>query len=297
MKNTNSTEERRHLNGPDFIGIGAPRCGTTWLARTLAAQPSVFMPRMKELHYFDRSINYPSPNRLSGRCGYSQALRRGKEGKEARRFMVRALANSFLHHNEQSLSWFYRYFFNKINDSWYLSLFSEHPDKVRGEITPAYSMLTENDIQKVHRLLPKCKLIYMIRNPIEMAWSGLRRSGIHSKSENEIKCSLEAPAMALRTNYLETIRAWRKYYPSEKLLICFYDDLKERPDWLTRTICNYLNIEYDPSYSFSQKVNSSPEATLPDNTHALLAKHFRSSILQLSEEIGGHCKTWTKHLG
>jgi sulfotransferase family protein len=38
---------------PDFLVIGPPRCGTTWLAKALRSHPEVFMPARKELHFFD----------------------------------------------------------------------------------------------------------------------------------------------------------------------------------------------------------------------------------------------------
>lgn len=37
----------------DFIGIGAPICGTTWLYQNLRRHPSVWMAWIKEFHYFD----------------------------------------------------------------------------------------------------------------------------------------------------------------------------------------------------------------------------------------------------
>lgn len=37
----------------DFFGVGAPKCGTTWLASCLASHPDVFIPK-KEFKYFDR---------------------------------------------------------------------------------------------------------------------------------------------------------------------------------------------------------------------------------------------------
>jgi Sulfotransferase domain len=37
---------------PDFVIAGVPRCGTTTLAGHLRAQPQVFLPARKELHYF-----------------------------------------------------------------------------------------------------------------------------------------------------------------------------------------------------------------------------------------------------
>jgi hypothetical protein len=39
--------------GPDFIGIGAQRAGTSWLYNCLKEHPEIFMPR-KEVHYFDK---------------------------------------------------------------------------------------------------------------------------------------------------------------------------------------------------------------------------------------------------
>ena len=39
---------------PDFLGIGAQKAGTTWLALNLGVHPQVWLPPIKELHYFDR---------------------------------------------------------------------------------------------------------------------------------------------------------------------------------------------------------------------------------------------------
>ncbi len=39
---------------PNFLVIGAPRAGTSWIAKNLSAHPEVFIPRRQALHYFDR---------------------------------------------------------------------------------------------------------------------------------------------------------------------------------------------------------------------------------------------------
>ena len=44
---------------PDFLGIGVPKAGTTWLYENLMAHPGVFLPRKKEIHYFD--LNWFQP--------------------------------------------------------------------------------------------------------------------------------------------------------------------------------------------------------------------------------------------
>ena len=46
--------EARAFLGPDFLGIGAPRCGTTMLDRLLRTHPALSLPRYtKEVHFFD----------------------------------------------------------------------------------------------------------------------------------------------------------------------------------------------------------------------------------------------------
>lgn len=37
---------------PDFLGIGAQRCGTTWLYENLRSHPEIFMPETKEINFF-----------------------------------------------------------------------------------------------------------------------------------------------------------------------------------------------------------------------------------------------------
>jgi hypothetical protein len=51
----------------DFIGIGAARSGTSWVARCLREHPAIFLPERKELHFFnddrkyDRALSWLKP--------------------------------------------------------------------------------------------------------------------------------------------------------------------------------------------------------------------------------------------
>lgn len=38
---------------PSFIGVGAGKCGTSWLVEMLCQHPSIYVPEVKELHYFN----------------------------------------------------------------------------------------------------------------------------------------------------------------------------------------------------------------------------------------------------
>jgi hypothetical protein len=39
----------------DFLGIGAQKCGTTWLHRQMSRHPQIAFPKGKEMHYRDTS--------------------------------------------------------------------------------------------------------------------------------------------------------------------------------------------------------------------------------------------------
>ncbi len=44
--------DKGRLRLPEFLGIGAPKAGTTWLHHNLAAHPDLYLPDGKEMHYF-----------------------------------------------------------------------------------------------------------------------------------------------------------------------------------------------------------------------------------------------------
>ena len=146
---------------PHFVGIGAPRCGTTWIFKMLRMHPGVWMP-WKEIHYFD-SID---PDTNSGydirdrgfrlRAGWPAALRRlavssvpGAAAATRRWFPLRAM-------HAPGIGWTYRYFTGDASLAWYRGLFREGESAglTCGEITPAYCMLSPRAIAGFATALP-----------------------------------------------------------------------------------------------------------------------------------------------
>ncbi|ETX05430.1 MAG: hypothetical protein ETSY2_22955 [Candidatus Entotheonella gemina] len=62
---------------PTFIGIGAPKAGTTWLYRCLREHPDVFMALVKETRFFDYGT-------IDGRMAEYHAHFTGSHGYAAR---------------------------------------------------------------------------------------------------------------------------------------------------------------------------------------------------------------------
>ena len=60
----------------DFVGVGFPRCGTTWLGRCLSEHPGICFSHPKEAHYFDLDYHYEK-----GTPFYSQHFSHKTEGQ------------------------------------------------------------------------------------------------------------------------------------------------------------------------------------------------------------------------
>ena len=120
---------------PDFMGIGFQRCGTSWLDDQLRRHPSVWLPSIKELHYFDaRDPTRPIPSyryRTHVRWRvrqYATAVKAGLQGRQAR-----------IPTTASDLRWDLRYFTGRADDRWYASLFENAKARgsTVGEITPS----------------------------------------------------------------------------------------------------------------------------------------------------------------
>ena len=55
---------------------------------------------------------------------------------------------------------------------WCTQLFSNETC-INGDITPAYAFLPIDVIQEIYKIVPNLRLIYLIRNPIDRAWSSV----------------------------------------------------------------------------------------------------------------------------
>jgi hypothetical protein len=71
--------------------------------------------------------------------------------------------------SKKELHYFNKNYHRKLR--YYSSFFLEANNKVKGEITPAYSILPVNRIRSIRAIMPEVRLIFLMRDPIERAWS------------------------------------------------------------------------------------------------------------------------------
>ena len=285
---------------PHFLGIGAARAGTTWLSKNLGSHPEIWIPLIKELHYFTRSAKYEGPSQLIDANPFKRLFSQKKPYSKYRRVARRAIARNIARPSLRRLKWDANYLLRSPGDNWYKSLFVQGFGKVTGEITPRYSMLDEDDIQALKALIPQVKLIFIMRDPVERAWSLVK---FHAKRNNvpldslssaELQRRAFADVIVQQSDYEAILARWRAVFPKEQLLEIHYDEISERPDALMRRIQSFLGVtEYgltDPETQ--RKINGSFESTMPADLRAALVAHYRPMVERLSAAEGGYFTRW-----
>ncbi len=290
-------------DGPvDFLGIGAQKAGTTWLWEMLRRHPQIWMPPAKELHYFDRDQRYPSPSFLASDSRLDRLLGKGEPDRDFRRIARAQLRSWWQQRDWPALRWGLRYFFGGRDDHWYRSLFADAPPGTRrGEITPSYSILDDDDVARAARLFPALKIILLLRNPIERAWSQLRFEfgrGRFATLDDlpAVRDFLDAPAQVLRGDYLRTITIWERHFPASQMHISFYDDITGRPAEMLRDILLHLGADPDrlrlSEEDLSRRVLASREAPMPPAIRDFLKAKYQPQIRTLANRLGVLGERW-----
>ena len=263
--------------GPDFLVIGAQRAGTTWLHRVLRQHPALWLPPVKELHYFDRL----------------DIKRTILSPKERRRVGLKRLA---------SLDpWLINYWFRTRDDDWYASLFRGAQAKglIAGEITPAYATLGEDMLRRIQRMNDKMKLIFVMRDPVDRAWSAVNNAAKKgaadaSTVEKSIERARESGAVA-RSAYADTIKRLEAVFPASQIHYCFFDDLRDRPKALTADVLSFLGVEPVPAtpLHLPHAVNvAAGSRAVPLEFSREMAGDYLSMVQQLCRRFQGPPHKW-----
>lgn len=184
---------------------------------------------------------------------------------------------------------------------WYFGLYKDAEFfPARGDVSPG--ILTEPRAPGLIREhLPDCKLITILRNPVDRAISDYHY--LHAKGS--ITCSLEEllrhPERFLVENeriiqsgfYYRHLSRFLEVFPSSDLLIIPFEDLKRRPDALFGDVCEFLCIDttVQPA-SLSVRVNparrlrSKTLESLGGRTAAFLREHHMEDFWRSVKNSG-----------
>lgn len=280
---------------PAFLGIGAQKAATTWLDRCLRRHPSIWLPPLKELHYFDD---------LGAGAGRRPLFGRGWAGRRQRRELGPRLRADARHLDLAGLRWDARYFFGRRGDEWYLSLFPGDPATMAGEITPDYSTLDEGSVAGVRRLLPEVKLIFLMRDPIDRSWSQIRmdvaRGGRRAGDAPlaELIGLARSDRVARRSDYDRTLRSWGSHFADESFFLAFLEDVHARPEEVLARLWRFLGVgatdRIGPALARHRVHAGRGDDAIPPGLERELARLHLDGLRALEARFGGHACTWLR---
>ncbi len=283
---------------PDFLGIGAQRSGTDWLSKNLRRHPDIWMPPLKELHYFDQRIKEPSFGALVARL-----LGKKYTDDWYHRFWRGQFRNRSRQHRKkfdpQTALWDFRFFMRSPSDRWYASLFEQEPGKITGEITPDYSILEEEVVAHIHKLMPNTKVIFLMRNPMERTYSAtvrhlrLKDQRTEAITDEQLFEGSNRPGVRSFSNYLHILEKWRRFYPDDQIFIGFLEDIYFHPARLLRRLYGFLGVDASHARkALRRKVHTYSPEQMPTRVAAHLARTYHEDLQRLSALFGGYASFW-----
>jgi hypothetical protein len=202
-------------NPPDFVIAGAAKSGTTALYSMLRQHPGVFLPMLKEPHYFS-----DIPADISGP---------GDQEHTAQR-VVRT-----------------------VNE--YRSLFADAtPDQLRGDASPSY-LFYSSSASKIVRENADCKAVVMLRDPVERAHShylNMVRDGRETLSFTEaLKAEQQRRTMNWEwtwqytgvSRYSAGLKAFLDAFSPQRVMVNSFETFASDPGAIFARVCAFLGID------------------------------------------------------
>jgi hypothetical protein len=245
---------------PNFLGIGAQRAGTTWLHKMLIQHHDIYASATKELHFFDERPNY---------TGY-QGI-----GSPDQRFYYNL--NSTSHWR-----WYKRQFKQAENAN------------IVGEITPFYATLSEQRVSYIAEKLHHPKIIYILRNPIQRAWSAFRRAWFletgHTNDDFDTDVTLKTimyPAKLIHGDYIRNTSIYEKIFGVDRILYLFYDDIVRKPSDVLHQIWTFFKVAplHLSEPEIHKKVNTAPGFAIPGPIENVLAQYYGDQMFFIKQKF------------
>ncbi len=176
--------------------------------------------------------------------------------------------------------------------------------KVCGDYTPAYAILEKETIALVQNWMPDIKLLFIMRDPVQRAWSHARkgfmkRNGIHilEAPKNQVIEYLNKPGFYNRSDYSRCLENWMHFYDYDQFFIAFLDEAKTEPEKMFREVFSFLGVNSDIELhkeDLYSAVNTRPKFQMPDWIDDYLSDSLYSNNQRL-EAIIGRKVPWGAH--
>lgn len=297
-----------------FLVIGAQKAGTSWLHSTLKqdnrfAHASLYFEHVKEVHYFDYLYDNHAGHINNWRAYYfiQMVKNRGMDiapiisdwlAGDKNKIVSNSIYNKFVTNRLLQLT-------DKLDDSWYENLLKCHGQQEYSlDITPDYSVIGEEGFRHIKKISKDVKLLFVLRNPVERAWSGVlqdrksKEGGVRKFVEQEFndaeleklfkECSTGLN-VGSRTNYVKTLQDVTRAGLFDNLKISFYDDISINPELFIDKLYDFIGLD-----NSSLKKDKGYVESLTNRVY--VTEHKASIPLALKEKLIAYYKPMVEEL-
>lgn len=251
---------------PDFLIVGPQRTGTTWLHAHLRFHPQIFLSEPKELFFFSSLKTPESPRFKSSELSWYLQFFRDPPW--------RAAAKTAL------CLWRYRELYRPL---------------VRGEATATYAALERDVIEDITALNPDIRVLLMIRNPIDRAWSHAKKDLVRNRgrrfedvSEGEFVEFFTSDYQRRCAHYVENHDTWASLVKPGHLFVGLFDDIARRPAQLLLEVMSFLGVGSDRRYiaaDVAEAVNPTASSGIPERHRRFLQALLASDLNALKQRF------------
>lgn len=284
--------------------VGATKAGTSWLYRYLHDHPSCKLRAVKEAHYFDTfeaDVQEKQIAAFQQRLAEMQKTRAAAQDEGVQwkvRNMTRRIGEmegliDVLGQNRR----------DDLGYTAWLMQGAENADLV-GDMTPAYAGLPDYRLNRMLRMSPTTKFVYLLRDPIDRLWSHVRMQAKRFKQTDEdyakkannilwrvVNKGGETHIME-RGDYPATVQKLRKIVPQGRLLVQFMEDLFT-PAGLQK-MCDFLGIAHHPADQ--ARVHAGDDVAMRDDLRPKVAAFLQDQYDWVATHVGPLPQHWQNNL-
>ncbi|MBW7055955.1 sulfotransferase [Paracoccus bogoriensis] len=240
---------------PGALCIGAQKAGTSWLAQMLGQHPQVWIPPFKEVQYFNH-LHIPEHRRWIG-WHYRNKTQEIRNRHRLRSVLLEPALDEYLTAITSG---------KMFHNQWYKRVFAPAPEHAMPmDFTPEYSTLPEEGVDAVAQFLPKAKVIYLIRHPVDRAVSqlrmNLRREKRNPVTLDEWMAEIANPVLFDRGDYATYLPRWLARFPD--MLVIPFGRLASNPGAVMDAVEAHLGIGPCFYANMNQKVFANAPGLMP----------------------------------
>jgi hypothetical protein len=195
------------------------------------------------------------------------------------------------------------------SDTWFCNIGAE---RIAGEKSTNY--LESNLVPaRIVRHIPGVKLIFVLRNPVERAYSNYRWSRMNGLEGEDFDRALDLEMSGARAvpdtlryarpfsylergHYARLLAPWFVHFPREQILCLRFEDISTDPRALAQTLHRFLGVIARPADADDLGVvNPSADddsGQMSSSTRARLEQYYEEPNRELAGLLGGEFEIW-----